>query len=200
MGRTDRISRHKKNMRKCILEATLQLGKQYGWTAVSMRKIADRIEYSTPVLYEYFNNKEHLLHEVSKKGFLVLCSKIKEACTTENKPEKKLFAMSTAYWEFALFEHELYTLMFGNGSTCYNFCKDMPEVLSMVSSFQTIIAELIGSGEKSELFIPQYSLMLWSLLHGLIDINLICEEIPKEINLEIVELAIKSIKLSSNIH
>jgi AcrR family transcriptional regulator len=42
------------------------LAKTEGWASLSMRKIADAIEYSAPVVYDYFENKEAILYEISE--------------------------------------------------------------------------------------------------------------------------------------
>ena len=43
MGSKERIQRQKDDTRKSILAAALQIVKQEGWAALSMRKIADVI-------------------------------------------------------------------------------------------------------------------------------------------------------------
>lgn len=42
--------------------------KNEGWQSLSIRKIADAIEYSIPVIYDHFENKEAILHEMGKDG------------------------------------------------------------------------------------------------------------------------------------
>jgi len=52
MASKDRILRLKEETRCNILEAALQIVKEEGWQALSMRKIADMIEYTAPIIYE----------------------------------------------------------------------------------------------------------------------------------------------------
>ena len=54
MASKDRIQRLKDENRSNILDASLQIVKEEGWQALSMRKIADIIEYTAPMIYEYF--------------------------------------------------------------------------------------------------------------------------------------------------
>src|SRR4029077_14098547 len=79
MGSKERIHRLKENTRVNILDAAYDIVKEEGWQALSMRKIADKIEYTAPIIYEYYANKEAILLELSKKGFEMLATKMKAA-------------------------------------------------------------------------------------------------------------------------
>src|SRR5438128_2895277 len=107
MGSKDRIQRLKDETRCKILDAALSIGKTDGWQALSMRKIADIIEYTAPIIYEYFANKEALLLELTKKGYVMLSKQMQEAKDHHKLPEKQLEAMWLTYWNFAFAEKEL---------------------------------------------------------------------------------------------
>ena len=64
----DRIQRLKDDTRANILEASIDIVKGEGWQALSMRKIAEKIEYTAPIIYEYFANKEAILNELDTPG------------------------------------------------------------------------------------------------------------------------------------
>ena len=113
MASKDRIQRLKEETRISILEAAYKIVQQEGWQALSMRKIADAIEYTAPIIYEYFSNKEAILEELNKKGYLYLGSEMKEARDKHALPGEQLEAMWMAYWNFAFKKKELYQLMFG---------------------------------------------------------------------------------------
>jgi AcrR family transcriptional regulator len=72
MASKERIQRLKEETRTSILEAAYKIVKEEGWQALSMRKIADEIEYTAPIIYEYFSNKEAILEELTRKGYLYL--------------------------------------------------------------------------------------------------------------------------------
>ena len=65
MGLHERRQREKESIRANILDAAFSLAKTEGWASLSIRKIADAIEYSAPVVYDYFENKEAILFEIS---------------------------------------------------------------------------------------------------------------------------------------
>lgn len=54
MGVHERRQREKESVRANILQAAFNLAKTEGWASLSMRKIADAIEYSAPVVYDHF--------------------------------------------------------------------------------------------------------------------------------------------------
>ena len=55
-----RREREKIQLRQAILDATQAIAAKEGWQAVTTRKVAEKIEYSLPTLYEYFENKEKI--------------------------------------------------------------------------------------------------------------------------------------------
>ena len=93
MASKDRILRLKEETRVNILDASLDIVKGEGWQALSMRKIADKIEYTAPIIYEYFANKEAILMELTRKGFLILAKEMKEAKEKHRLPAKQIEAM-----------------------------------------------------------------------------------------------------------
>src|ERR1700740_564856 len=101
MASKDRIMRMKEENRKNILMASLNIVKEEGWQALSMRKIAEKIEYTAPMIYEYFANKEAIVLELTRKGFMILSRDMRAAKEQHETPEAQLEAMWLAYWNFA---------------------------------------------------------------------------------------------------
>src|ERR1051325_6316566 len=115
MGILERKIRQKENMRTNILWVALQLVKDEGWQSLSIRRIADAIEYSVPVIYDHFQNKEAILLEFAKEGFILLAKKIEEAKAKKKDPAEQLKLIAYAYWDFAFKYKEHYKLMHGLG-------------------------------------------------------------------------------------
>ena len=86
MGITERRQRQKEEVRISILKAAWHLVESEGWQAVSIRKIADAIEYSIPVIYDHFENKEAIFLEFTKRGFQLLNEDIIKAGSVSNQP------------------------------------------------------------------------------------------------------------------
>ena len=69
MGVKERRARQKKFLRQEILDAASELFGRDGYENVSMRRIADKIEYSPTTIYIYFKDKAELLEQVCKETF-----------------------------------------------------------------------------------------------------------------------------------
>jgi AcrR family transcriptional regulator len=58
MGLTERRLRQQEELKQQIISCSREIVENEGWNALSIRKIADAIEYSVPVIYKHFENKE----------------------------------------------------------------------------------------------------------------------------------------------
>ncbi len=75
--------------------------------------MAERIEYSQPTIYEYFENKEGMLLALLRSGYQQLVTVMQEAFASTDDPEARLLAMTEAYWDFAFRSPELFQVMHG---------------------------------------------------------------------------------------
>ena len=194
MASKDRILRLKEETRINILDASLQIVKEEGWQALSMRKIADVIEYTAPIIYEYFSNKEAILLELNRKGFLILAKDLREAKSKHRLPAKQLEAMWEAYWTFAFANKELYQGMFGVTTNCAcEMVNNLPEADLPWDIITEVIGELMGITDmESEVICTKYY-TLWSVVHGLVSINLLSRGFSDEINRQVLKDAIGGI-------
>lgn len=170
MGITERKARQKENVRAQILEMAWQIVKEEGWQALSIRKIADGIEYSVPVIYDHFANKEAILYELSLHGFDLLKQDLDKNRQNAENPEALLRAHVDSYWNFAFRNKEYYQLMYGLGMPCCGAGK----MNSQVNIFRDYVLEVIEEimrqrgSDTSQLCFKSYA--LWSIIHGLISI------------------------------
>lgn len=176
-----------------ILDASLEIVKEEGWQSLSMRKIADRIEYTAPIIYEYFQNKEGILLELTRQGYIILAREIRAAREQHVEPAVQLEAMWTAYWDFAFKYKELYQLMYGVDMNCCELKKRMPEADLADEQIYDVIEQLITVKNRSEDFVCRKFYTFWSIIHGLISINLVNKGRNEEMNQRILKDAIKGI-------
>jgi len=193
MASKDRILRLKEETRCNILDASLKIVKEGEWDALSMRKIADEIEYTAPIIYEYFANKDAILMELTRKGFLLLAKKLEEARDLHRAPAKQLEAMWLAYWDFAFAERELYQVMYGVRVSCCEMAKILPESERPMDLIWDVIVELMlpHVGTEEEVCIKYYT--FWSVIHGLISINMVNRGNTDQTNQEVLKTAITGI-------
>jgi AcrR family transcriptional regulator len=197
MGSKDRILRLKEETRINILEAALQIVKDEGWQALSMRKIADVIEYTAPIIYEYFANKEAILLELTRKGYLILARDLKEAKGKHRLPAKQLEAMWLAYWNFAFANKELYQVMYGVTTT---FNCELANTMEEADLPWDLVTEVIGqlmhiTDMDSGIICTKYY-TFWSVVHGLVSINLLSKGFSDEVNRQVLKDAIGGIILT----
>ena len=193
MGSKERIARQKEETRLNILDAALEIVKEEGWNSLSMRKIADKIEYTAPIIYEYFANKEGILLELTRKGYIILAGEVRTALKKYTQPADQLEAMWIAYWDFAFKYKELYQLMYGVDMNCCELKKSMPESALVDDLIYDVIEELIDVENRSEDFVCRKYYTFWSIIHGLISINLVNKGRNEEMNQRILKDAIKGI-------
>jgi AcrR family transcriptional regulator len=191
MGSKERIQRLKENTRSSILSAALKIVKQEGWNALSMRKIAEEIDYTAPVIYEYFTSKESLVAELSNTGYLMLVSRIREAKNSQPAPVQQLEVMWLAYWKFAFVEKELYQAMFGVEVNCSGSEEGVSRSEELTALFYDVIGQLMKT--STEDVVSTKYLTFWSVVHGLISINLVHKGKSDEINQNVLREAIKAI-------
>lgn len=175
------------------MKAALKIVKKDGWNALSMRKIADEIDYTAPVIYEYFTCKESLIAELSNTGYLLLASKIREAKKTAASPAKQVEAMWLAYWKFAFSKKELYRVMYGVETNCSKPKGTATSAEEVTSLFTEVIAQLMTSRNVNENEINAKYYTFWSVVHGLISINMVQKGKSDDINQRVLQEAITGI-------
>jgi AcrR family transcriptional regulator len=194
MASRDRILRLKDDTRMSILKASLQIVKEEGWQALSMRKIAEVIEYTAPTIYEYFPSKDAIIQDLTRKGYLILTRDLEEAKNKHDLPAQQLEAMWLAYWNFAFANKELYQAMYGvNTPYSCELMNTMPEAERPWDLITAIIGELMGIEDmESDVICTKYY-TFWSVVHGLVSINLLSRGNSDEINRQVLKDAIGGI-------
>lgn len=172
MGIVERRQRQKEEVKHEIIKMAWDMVQKDGWQALSIRKIADAIEYSVPVIYDHFENKEAILLEFGKKGFRKLAEKLEEAKQTCCTPEDKIKAMADAYWDFALNNVQLYQLMFGIGMASCESEKCTAEYERFIDTMIEPIEEALAEHKRTDVDACLKYHTLWSLMHGLISIKI----------------------------
>jgi len=173
MGIVERKERQRKEVRDSILQSAWQLVNEEGWQNLSIRKIADAIEYSVPVVYDHFENKEAILSEFNRQGFKLLGDMLSAAKQQHRKPSLQLEAIAFAYWDFAFGNKEYYQLMYGLGMPTCESLNSVPELTAFIDVIFSTIKEILAANSKdneANTWMKVHS--FWSMIHGLVSINL----------------------------
>jgi AcrR family transcriptional regulator len=168
MGTKERKARQKTEMREAILSAALRLFSDKGFENITMRSIADEIEYSVGTIYLYFSDKEEIFFELHKMGFDEF---YKRQLTVQNikDPLSRLTEHGLAYIQFALDQPYYYDLMFIS-RTPGKFINQQDEWVSGTRTYDLLklnISQAKDAGyfKKTDVEVAAFS--LWSFVHGI---------------------------------
>lgn len=173
MGIKERREREKQITRQSILTAARQIAQQEGWPALTVRKVAESIEYSPPMIYEYFANKEEILLELMREGFRQLTAAMQQARDSVDDREERLFRIADAYWSFANNNADLYQIMNGLGGVPLAIQETahagrdagMIPLAALEDWAQCNTMTLTDAFGATE--------TLWSLIHGMVSLTMI---------------------------
>jgi AcrR family transcriptional regulator len=154
--------------REAILEAALQIVRQDGVEALSIREIVGRIDYSPSGLYEYFSSKEEIIQELMNEGFARLTAHMEHGIQGETALERLQEAGKT-YMHFALQEPQLYLMMFNHKPFSPFPLTDIEQNTAYYKLLQILQDGLLSGAFRSAsgAGAQELAYMSWSLMHGL---------------------------------
>ncbi|HEX4213686.1 MAG TPA: TetR/AcrR family transcriptional regulator [Candidatus Dormibacteraeota bacterium] len=165
MGIRERRERHRAEQREGILRAAREIASQSGWPALTIRGIAERIEYSPPVIYDHFAGKAEVLAELRRAGFAELADAAALAIAGRSDPRERLLAAVEAYWDFARANPDVYLLMHdltGAGAGADPWPAESGRLTEIAGRLVHGAAPGLGAAEKVEAI-----MVLWGTIHGL---------------------------------
>lgn len=173
MGIAERKEKQKLEIRKAILDASMKLFVEQGFENVSIRKIADLIEYSPTTVYLYFKDKNEILYNLHEIGFQKMAEYTVDLWTIKN-PLVRLHKMGEHYIQFGLENPAFYDLMF--------ILKAPMEALQVVENcewksgdqalgrLKETLQECMDKNliEKGE--VDAIAMAIWGMVHGMVSL------------------------------
>ena len=101
MSLEERREREKEEIRKLILGAAAEIIFLDGVDKLSIRKIAERIEYSSSIIYHYFKNKDNILNQLMTNGYQKIINALSSARLSSDQPVERLKETTINYIEAA---------------------------------------------------------------------------------------------------
>ncbi len=158
--------------REGILDAALAIAERESWSAVTIRKIADEIDYTSPIIYQHFSNKEAALQALIERGFTDLEASMRRALTGDD-PEMRLLALGRAYVHFARDHRRLYELMHGLGGVALEPSERTAAAGGVIAlSIEAIQAWAQERGATLDDFYAA-SETSWGVLHGMTTLGML---------------------------
>ncbi|MFE9367678.1 TetR/AcrR family transcriptional regulator [Streptomyces sp. NPDC006978] len=164
MSVQERKQRERAERERLILATARELAEESGWDAVTTRRLAERIEYSQPVLYSHFRGKREIIGAVALQGAAELAVALRAATSAVDGPRARVTALARGYLDFAARNPAVYDALFQlDGGLAY-VREDTPEPLKDgFAALLETLGEVAGDGAQPELFTEVF----WASLHGL---------------------------------
>ncbi len=182
MGIRERQDRERHAVRASILTAARDLFVAEGYAHVSIRKIAERIEYSPAAIYSYFPGKDDIFFALAEEGFARLDAAIKDVAGDAD-PMQDLRNCWWAFYQFSKDQREFFHLMFVDRS--------VPAITAQWQGFGVLqqmlervaarIQRSIDAGRLPRELDPQVALhILWAAMTGPAVLGCTCRLAPGE--------------------
>lgn len=170
MGPKERREREREELGRVILDAARELFVAEGYQNVSMRKIAEKIEYSPTTIYLYFKDKADLLNQICEEAFSEQVRELEEIRATATDPIDLLRRGLRAYVDFGLSHRSSYILTFltpydpsvmpadfdfehSQGAKAFGFLREIVSVCVTAGLFRPVDVETASQA-------------LWASAHG----------------------------------
>jgi AcrR family transcriptional regulator len=178
MGVKERRKREKSETRDKILDAARELFVTEGYEGVSMRKVAEKIEYSPTAIYVYFADKQELFHELCQQDYARL-AEVFQSSEMSTDPIERLRQTGRTYTEFGVRYPNHYKFMFMTTHPPHEPDQADREVMGNpeVDAYAFLkwgVEQAIDAGRfREELQDAELiSQTLWASVHGVIALNI----------------------------
>ena len=161
MSIAERKGRLRSEREARIIALARKIAEREGWEAVTIRRLADEIEYSQPVIYSHFENRDAIVAAVALEGFGELAAALSEAARKSGRRQNALKSVALAYLDFALGRPGLYEAMFTLPSILrFGEAETRPELRAGFDALVEVVKPVCADPEAAaETF--------WAALHGL---------------------------------
>ncbi|MEU5461966.1 TetR/AcrR family transcriptional regulator [Streptomyces althioticus] len=164
MSVQERKQRERAERERLIVATARELAEEQGWDAVTTRRLAERIEYSQPVLYSHFRGKREIIGAVALQGAAELAAELRAASAATEGARGRVTALARAYLDFAERNPAVYDAMFQLDGGLAFAADDTPEALKDgFAALLETLRDVAGEGVEPGLFTEVF----WASLHGL---------------------------------
>lgn len=150
--------------RRLLLDVALSLAEDEGWEAVTTRRLAEAIDYSQPVIYQHFRNREDLIRTIVVEGFANLTERVRQVA--QSASTAPLEDLCRAYLEFGTTQPRLYEAMFTHSTTLpFAQAQTPPELREAFDALASVVMR-----EAPHADIAAVTELYWACCHGLVSL------------------------------
>ncbi len=183
MGVKEKRAKYKEEFRRDILDAARELFINEGYENFSMRKLAEKIEYSPTTIYLYFKNKDDLLFAICEEFFGHFSDQLNHIRAVSRDPIETLRKVVLYLMNFGLKNPNQYKLIFFTKSV-YGTREELVEKESMARNtyfvFREIVQDCIDAGKMKETEADVIVDTLTIASHGVVTKNIYCADFLKK--------------------
>ena len=173
MGITERKEKQKLEIKKMILDASMKLFVEEGFENVTIRKIADLIEYSPTTVYLYFKDKNEIFYSLHELGFQKMAEVNRNLAGIAN-PITRLHKMGENYIDFGMANPEFYDVMFIQRAPMKVLSEmtncDWKHGEAALNALKITIEEAMQKGLVKETNVEPVAMAIWGMVHGLVSL------------------------------
>ena len=169
MGVKERQERDREQVHRRILDAAQELFVAEGYRNVSIRKIAEKVEYSPAALYSYFPSKDDLFFALAEEGFRKLFEFTNDPAVMTSDPLTAIRHGFLRYYQFSRAHPEYFELMFVDRSVpkISHEWERFAYVEQMIDEVRGVIKRGIDAGLfPSDTDSDVAFHILWAAVHG----------------------------------
>lgn len=197
MGSKQRREREKEALRQDILDAARELFVNEGYENVSMRRVAEKIEYSPTTIYLYFEDKASLLYAICEETFAKLTKRMEAISRESDDPLEALRKGCRAYVDFGLRNPNHYKLTFINHPQHPRDPKLQLREESMgmraYGNLRAGVAACINAKKFRETNVEAVTQMMWAGGHGITSLLISMPDFPWVNKSELIDLMIDTL-------
>jgi AcrR family transcriptional regulator len=204
MGVQERRAREKKELRQEILDAARDLFVREGFENVSMRKIAEKIEYSPTTIYLYFHDKSDLLDCIIEETFARLVRKQTMLQQTVADPVERLERGLRSYIEFGLKHPNHYKVTFmmpQQPVTDPDLCPRSREMgQKAFANLRSMLAECVEQSLIEIEDLEATAQAMWAAAHGLTSLMIAKPHYPWAERTHLIDTLLATLMRGINAH
>lgn len=178
MGTSERRAREKTELRQEILDAARRIFVEEGVEALTMRRVAEAIEYSPTTIYLYFKDKSELIQAICDETFATLVRDLEALAAIHTDPLAYLDAGLRAYIAFGLSNPSHYwaTFVVGARNVEYQYEGSMGQ--RAFEFLRSALRACMDAGRIRRGNVDADAQAIWSAMHGLVALQIADKSFP----------------------
>jgi AcrR family transcriptional regulator len=172
--------RRRHRVREAILDAAETLFADEGEAGLSMRRIAERTDYSPAALYQYFDSKEALVHAIREQFFERLLTRLRDVRASISEGPTLCTRSLRAYIDTGLEQPGHYRLAFAARDPDTREIEEDSNARHAAEELRGMIADSVRDGWFRDLDLALAASAVWATSHGLTMLALTIPEFPQQ--------------------